>query len=145
DGTWGGNNGNDMCVTKQCPISIIDGIANKVTPVTINGSGNGWWNDIATIVCATNYELATGSPSTTTCKQTTTTWSTPLPNCIPKRCNVPIMGTNTNVPTYTPDADGESKYSAGTVATYTCKSGYAPKNDDYKLTCQVDGTWNGNV
>ncbi|XP_064385046.1 sushi, von Willebrand factor type A, EGF and pentraxin domain-containing protein 1-like isoform X2 [Halichondria panicea] len=122
DGTWNGNAPTCQARAPQCP----------TLPPPLNGrvSASG---GTATYTCSTGYTLS-GS-STRTC-QTNGAWSGTAPTCGGLQCpelSHPSGGTVTIF-----------SRALGGIAFYRCNTGNNLVGFSF-LTCQTDGTWNGNA
>ncbi|XP_066300510.1 P-selectin-like [Branchiostoma lanceolatum] len=121
DGTWSGSS--PTCSAGQCPTLAF--------PTNGAVSGSNSLGDVATFTCNSGYNLIGGS--TRTC-QVDLTWSGSSPTCAIVQCPTLTSPTNGGV-------GGSNSY--GSVATFTCDSGYNLVGASTR-TCQADGTWSGS-
>ncbi|KAI8485001.1 hypothetical protein Bbelb_372470 [Branchiostoma belcheri] len=120
---------------------IRENICNAIQCPTLTAPANGALSTTDTAIrttvtttCNTGYQPS--GAASTTC-QADTTWSNPVPTCIPVQCSALTAPANGAV-----SPTGAVFYPNG--ATFTCNSGYT-LNGAATPTCQADGTWNSPV
>ncbi|HJL00732.1 MAG TPA: EGF domain-containing protein [Polyangiaceae bacterium LLY-WYZ-15_(1-7)] len=84
--------------------------------------------------CNTGYEIV--GTDTRTC-EASGSWSGSAPSCTPVDCG--------SLPSPTNGSVSFSSTTFGSIASYSCDSGFMMTGGDVARTCQAEGTWSGNA